>query len=127
MIYEAMLNGSKGFFYYPWRGFISPIYFYYHSKAMKNIIEHQKLIFEGEIYTPQVTGKDLIVSGVKNNNEALILIGNYHGMVNSCQVTLPFDNAEITDVQTKEKINPADLKNLPIKLKKIRLLHVKRK
>ena len=127
MIYEAMLNGSKGFFYYPWRGFVSPIYFYYHSKAMKNVIEHQKLIFEGEIYTPQVIGKDLIVSGVKNSSEALILIGNYHGMVNSCQVTLPFDNAEITDVQTKEKINPADLKNLPIQLKKIRLLHARRK
>ena len=127
MIYEAMLNGSGGFFYYPWRGFISPIYFYYHAKAMKNIIEHQKLIFEGTIYTPEISSKNMLASGVKSTDEALILVGNYLGMDKTTSVTLPFANAEITDVQTKEKVSAAELKNLPVANRKVRLLYFKRK
>ena len=127
MIYETMLNGAKGFFYYPWRGFVSPIYFYYHAKAMQNVIKYQDLILSGEIYTPACSDKNLTLSGVKNDNEALILAGNYLNPTGSWKITPPFADAVIYDVLNGRNLSKSDLENLEIKAGKVRLLHFRKK
>ena len=127
MIYETMLNGAKGFFYYPWRGFVSPIYFYYHAKAMQNVIKYQDLILSGEIYTPDHSDKNLTLSGVKNDNEALILAGNYLNPTGSWKITPPFADAVIYDVLNGRNLSKSELENLEIKAGKIRLLHFRKK
>ena len=126
MIYETMLNGAKGFFYYPWRGFISPIYFYYHAKAMKNVIRYQDLILNGEIFTPECSTPSMTVSGVKSDSEALLLIGNYQPAGNICNIKLPFEKAKITDVLTGEVIDMKTVSKLPVPDKRIRLLHLQK-
>ena len=127
MIYETMLNGAMGFFYYPWRGFISPIYFYYHAKAMQNVIKYQDLIFNGEIYTPNCDNAEMILSGVKNADEALILLGNYLGARENCIMEPPFKEGVVTDVLTGKELLPSDLRELKVPNHRIRLLHWKRK
>ena len=126
MIYETMLNGARGFFYYPWRGFISPIYFYYHSKAMQNVIKHQDLLFGGEIYTPKCDNAEMTSSGVKSDDEALILVGNYLGAKENCIIDAPFKAASVTDVLTGRELAPADLQDLKVPNHRVRLLHWKR-
>ena len=127
MIYETMLNGSRGFFYYPWRGFISPIYFYYHAKAMQNVIKYQSLILTGEIFKPSCSEEKITVSGVKNAAEALILLGNYQSAPEKVSVTLPFANAEVFDVLNKKSIPQKELKALQVPNAKVRLLYIKKK
>lgn len=127
MIYETMLNGAKGFFYYPWRGFISPIYFYYHAKAMKNIIKYQDLILNGTVYTPERGNTAMSIAGVKNANEALILIGNYHSSDKPVRLTAPFDNAEVLDVLNNQKLSAEEVKNLRVPVKKVSLLYFRKK
>ena len=126
MIYETMMNGSVGFFYYPWRGFISPIYFYYHAKAMQNVIKHQELIFTGEIFTPQCNQADMSLSGVKDQNEALILVGNYLGTKETCAIKPPFEASTVTDVLTGKVLPPSELQKLNVPLHRVRLLHLRR-
>ncbi len=127
MIYETMLNGAMGFFYYPWRGFISPIYFYYHAKAMQNVVKYQDLLFSGEIYTPKCDNAEMIASGVKNGDEALILLGNYLGARENCIIEPPFKEGIVTDVLTGRELTPSDLRELKVPNHRIRLLHWKRK
>ena len=126
MIYETMLNGATGFFYYPWRGFISPIYFYYHAKAMENVIRHQELILTGEIFTPQCNRAEMSLSGVKNDNEALMLIGNYLGIQEDCAVKVPFDKALVTDILNGRELPLSEMQKLKVPRHRIRLLHLKR-
>ncbi len=126
MIYETMLNGAVGFFYYPWRGFVSPIYFYYHAKAMQNVIRHQELIFTGEIFTPKCDQANMTLSGIKTNNEALLLVGNYLGIKGNCCITPPFDATSVTDVLTGETIPPTELQKLNVPIHHVRLLHLTR-
>ena len=127
MIYETMLNGSKGFFYYPWRGFVSPIYFYYHAKAMYNAIKYQDLILSGTIYRPVCSDKDLTASGVKNSSEALILVGNYRSSKGITSITSPFEQAEIFDVLANKSIPFEEIKKLNVPVNKVRLLHFRKK
>ncbi len=127
MIYETMLNGAAGFFYYPWRGFVSPVYFYYHARAMQNVIRHQDLILDGEVFTPQCSQPKMTVSGVRNGDEALVLVGNYLGAQETCAVQAPFDQAAVTDVLTGKALAPADLKELQVPRHRVRLLHWRRK
>ena len=116
----------RDFFYYPWRGFISPIYFYYHAKAMENVIRHQDLILDGEVFTPQCDVAEMTVSGVRSADEALILVGNYAGAQETCAVKAPFDKATVTDVLTGKVLAPAELQALKVPKHRIRLLHWKR-
>ena len=126
MIYETMLNGAVGFFYYPWRGFISPIYFYYHSKAMQNVIRHQELILNGELFTPQCNVAEMTLSGVKSRDEALVLVGNYLGVDEECAVQAPFEPASITDVLTGQELSASELRTLKVPMRRVRLLYLKR-
>ena len=127
MIYETMLNGAKGFFYYPWRGFISPIYFYYHAKAMQNVIKHQELILKGTVFTPECSNKKITLSGVKNASEALVLAGNYQDEQHAFELKMPFDNAVIYDVLNNRNITAKELKTLKIPVGKVMLLHFRKK
>ncbi|MBQ9368066.1 MAG: hypothetical protein IJT83_09815 [Victivallales bacterium] len=126
MIYETMMNGAMGFFYYPWRGFISPVFFYYHAKAMQNVVNHQDLIFNGEIYTPKCDNAEMIASGVKSADEALVLLGNYLGAREYCIIEPPFKEGVVTDVLTGKQLTPSDLRELKVPNHRVRLLHWKR-
>ena len=63
--------------------------------GMQNVIKYQDLILNGEIYTPDHNDKNLTLSGVKNDNEALILAGNYLNPTGSWKITPPFADAVI--------------------------------
>ena len=127
MIYETMLNGARGFFYYPWRGFVSPIYFYYHAKAMQNVIKYQDLIFNGTIFTPVCSNSDITLSGVKSSSEALVLLGNYKNVTKAFSLPLPFDNAAIYDVLNNKNMTTAELEKLHIPTGKVMLLYFRKK
>lgn len=127
MIYETMLNGSRGFFYYPWRGFVSPIYFYYHAKAMQNVIKYQDLIFSGEIFKPDCSNTKISVSGVKTASEALVLLGNYQNAKESAALTAPIANAVVYDVLSNKSLTDEKLDALKVPVGKIRLLYFRKK
>lgn len=128
MLYEAMLNGAGGFLYYPWRGWVSPIYFYYHSQAMRNIITYQDLIFEGEIFTPSGSNPAMTYSGVKKSNEMLLLVGNYQHADERTTIQLPFTEiSTILDVLDHHNILTENPLQLDVPKEKIRLIYIKAK
>lgn len=127
MIYETMLNGGAGFCYYPWRGFVSPIYFHYHARAMQNIIRHQNLIFDGDVFTPGCDNPAMTVSGVRNADEALTLIGNYRRAPGGCRMEPPIAGAAARDVMTGRELSAEELAQLAVPPGRFRLLHWRRR
>lgn len=127
MIYETMLNGGAGFCYFPWRGFVSPVYFYYHARAMNQIIRYQDLIFGGEIFTPECHNPVMTVSGVRNTDEALTLIGNYRRSADGCRIEPPIAGAAARDVLTGCELSAEELAQLSVPPGRFRLLHWRRR
>ena len=89
---------------------------------MRNMVRHQDLIFTGEIFTPRCDRAEMTLSGVRNSDEALILIGNYRGAEENCAVEAPFAEATVTDVQTGRKLSADEVKNLHVPRHRVRLL-----
>ncbi len=106
MVLESILNGSRGITYY-WFGDFDPMDFYYHSKALKLLAPHEKLLQNGKPVSYKGSNPALHYTAFAAQNEALILVGNYGSSPNTkTRLPLPFAFA---------KKAMLDGKKLPIK------------
>jgi hypothetical protein len=128
MIYEALLNGAQGITYYRFNNFDTPDDYFYHAKALKTIAPFEDLIMDGKILEPTGSNKKLFYSGVKNNKEMLLLIGNYNRADGNTSIRLPIKQVnEITDIINNKKIRPSSLLKLYVPKGGIKFLHIKAK
>lgn len=94
MVLEAILNGSRGITYY-WFGDFDPMDFYYHSKALKALKPHEKLLQTGKPIAYKSDNSSLHYTAFASENEALILVGNYDGSPNTkTRLSLPLRSAK---------------------------------
>lgn len=113
MILEALLNGAGGISYYCYDDFDTPLDFYYHAKALAEIAPYEDLIMDGEVLEPTGSNQQLTYSGIKKNNEMLLLVGNYLNAPGNTSYTAPF--AQVTEIRdlrsgkTLPAVNPITL------------------
>jgi len=107
-VLEAFLNGSQGITYYEFFNFDTPLDYYYHARALVMIAPYQGIIKEGRP-CPVVNDNDtLTYSGIRHENQMLILIGNYRGSRRTlATVALPYEKvAEIRDARNRKPYPP---------------------
>lgn len=129
MVLEALLNGASGITYYCFRDFTdSPHDFYYHAKALAMLRPHEDLIMDGEVIEPTGANELMFYSAIKNNQEMLLLVGNYYKADENTTVALPWNKlASVTDLQTKKKVRAKTNFNFKVPKGGFRLFHIKGK
>ena len=123
MILEAFLNGASGVTYFRFINFDTPLDFYYHAKALAEIAPHENLIINGKVLTPEGENKSLTYSGIRNNNQMILLVGNYQGGKTDTTINLPFKSIkQIKDLQSGSILPTQKTLKLKVPKKRIRLL-----
>lgn len=87
MVLEAVLNGAGGVTWYEYRDF-DPLHFYHYARAMATLGRFGKLLKEGSPKAYQGDNPTLTYTCFASEDEALILVGNYHRSPETT-VTLP--------------------------------------
>jgi hypothetical protein len=125
MILESLLNGSCGFTYFSYTDFDTPMFFYYHSKALAQIAPYEDIIVDGTIMTPVGSNAELTYSGVRLKNQILLLVGNYSHGNEMTKYTVPLQEIkEIKDLQTGKVIPVSNPLILKVPKGKIRLIYI---
>lgn len=128
MILEALLNGASGITYYCYADFDTPLDFYYHAKALSEIAPYEDLIMDGEVLEPTGTNEQLYYSGIKKDNEMLLLIGNYRNAPGDTIYKAPFTTVtQIKDLRSGKALPVADTIILNVPKDGIILLHIQGK
>ncbi len=126
MILEVFMNGACGITYYCFDDFDTPMDFYYHAKALAEIAPYEDLIMDGEVLEPTGSNKELTYSGIRKDNEMLLLIGNYQKTDGNTSFKIPFSRVEeIKDLRSGEKMLPEENIRLDVPKSDIRLLYIK--
>ena len=106
MIFESILNGTKGYTYY-WYGDFDPMDFYYQAQAIKVLSQYQTLLQDGKPISYKGDNANLHYTAFADSTEALVMVSNYSGTPNTT-VHLPLPIASSTKVLL-------DGKTLPVK------------
>lgn len=106
MILESFLNGAMGITYYAYHDFDTPLDFFYHAKALKELAPYDDLLAEGKPVKLKSDNPQMFVSAYRNGNEMLLLVGNYHHTPKTkIKVELPYSQLEkALDVRTQETL-----------------------
>jgi hypothetical protein len=82
---------------------------------------------DGEILEPSGTNKELTYSGVKKDNEMLLLIGNYQKVKNTATaIELPLDKvSQIKDLRSGKMLKAEKMLTVDVPAGEIRLLYIK--
>ncbi|MGI6355813.1 MAG: discoidin domain-containing protein [Lentisphaeria bacterium] len=102
MVLEALLNGADGITYYCYGDFTdTPHDFYYHARALAMLRPYEDLIMDGEVLEPTGSNDQMFYSGIRQDKQMLLLIGNYYKAEESTTFTFPWANLEtVLDLQT---------------------------
>lgn len=131
LVLESFLNGARGITYYCFQDFDTPLDFYFHAKALAELRPYEKLLLEGEkIETVKCLQKDFLVSAWGNQNEMLLLLGNYAGAPPKTSVRFPFKKGcKVRDLQSGEsqKLDANEPLKCEVPKGGIRLFYIKEK
>ncbi|MCX5642198.1 MAG: hypothetical protein NTY10_03035 [Candidatus Omnitrophica bacterium] len=106
-VYEALLNGGVGFGYYWFGDFDTPLDYYYHAKALATVAPYQAILKSEDIWLGEGSNKELFYSGVKKDNQMLLLVGNYQRTRTDTVIKLPFVAKNITDLRANCAVKPS--------------------
>lgn len=96
IILECFLNGARGVTHYRYDDY-DPMDFYYHAVAMKRLAPFQLLLKNGHLIEVHADNEDLACSAFGNDQEALVLLGNYSGAEDAV-TRLDFGPREVASV-----------------------------
>jgi hypothetical protein len=125
IILESFLNGARGIGYFMFLDF-DPMDFYVHAATIKLIAPYQALIADGRPVEINSTNSDLTCSAWGDDNEALVLVGNYARSLDG-KTSLQFTGKtvkNVQDVKSQAGLAPADLGSLDVAPDTHRLLYV---
>jgi len=127
MILEALLNGAGGITYYAYNDFTdSPLDFYYHAKALAQIRPYENLIADGEVLEPAGSNGEFLYSGIRQDDEMLLLAGNYFNAPEKTTVKLPFaEVTAVTDLRSGKKVDAGTEFTFDVPKGDIRLFHIR--
>lgn len=127
MILETILNGAKGFTYYRFLD-IDPLDYYFHAKALSTLGRFETLLRAGKPVPYKGDNPNLHYTCFASENEALLLVGNYHRSRHTQTVLSPVFKTKATMVSLGEQ--EVDITNkkttLDVPVGEFRLIHVKR-
>lgn len=104
MVLEALMNGAGGILYFQYAYFAdSPLDFYYHAMAVMKLAPYEDLLTCGEYSQVRDRTGKMLCSLVRRGNEMLLLAGNYFKTQPKTAVTLPFEKAEVLDLNTRKR------------------------
>jgi hypothetical protein len=108
LVLESLLNGSMGITYYDFIDFDSPMYYYYHARALALVAPYEQLLKNGDLRDASCNDAQIAVSAWGSRTEALVLVGNYHRTSAApATVILPFANVtSIRNARTGEQRTP---------------------
>ena len=126
MILECFLNGAGGITYFNYRNFDTPEDYFYHTRALAILRPYEELIASGKQLKLKSEPANAMISALQNNDEILLLAGNYSKNCPKATLTLPGKAAKITDAVSGEAVKSAE-KTLTVEIPtgKYRLLHIK--
>ena len=126
MILESFLNGACGITYFKFTNFDTPEDFYYHAAALAKLRPYEDLIAAGKPVTVNAVPAGIKTSALQNENDLLLLLGNYDGVEPQVRVTLPAPAAKMVDCNTGKTLK-ADGKTLNVNVPagKFRLIYIK--
>ncbi|HQC51788.1 MAG TPA: hypothetical protein PLE92_01550, partial [Lentisphaeria bacterium] len=102
MVLEALLNGADGITYYCYGDFTdTPHDFYYHARALAMLRPYEDLIMDGEVLEPTGSNDQMFYSGIRQDKQMLLLVGNYYKAEESTTFAFPWASLEtVLDLQT---------------------------
>ncbi|MDD5596389.1 MAG: discoidin domain-containing protein [Victivallaceae bacterium] len=128
MILESFMNGACGITYYSYGDFDTPLYFYYHAKALAEVAPYENIIVNGEIIELVGTNKGLTYSGVVLKNQMLLLVGNYAHNNEMTEYSIPLNGVkEIKDLQTGKLLKSSQTLTIKVPKGKIRFFYIRGK
>ena len=104
MVLEALMNGAGGILYFQYAYFAdSPLDFYYHAMAVMKLAPYEDLLTHGEYAEVKDRTGKMLCSMVRRGNELLLLAGNYFKTQPSTSIMLPFEKAEVLDLNIRKR------------------------
>ena len=128
IVLEAFMNGAGGVLNYAFNHFAdSPLDFYYHALAVMKLAPYEELLLNCE--HPEITGSNdkMFYSMAKRGNELLLLVGNYYRANPETTIKLPFAQASVLDLNTKEKSTAGSEFKINVEPGKFNLYYIKGK
>jgi len=106
MVLETLLNGADGVTYYCYGDFTdSPHDFYYHARALAMLRPYEDLIMDGKVLEPSGSNAQMFYSGIGQDKQMLLLVGNYYKAEESTTFVFPWASLEtVLDLQTGEVV-----------------------
>jgi hypothetical protein len=98
ILLECIMNGAQGFVYFCFNGFDSPLDYYHHAKAMREIQPYEELLWNGTAQTVECDNKHLTVSAWGTSKEMLVLVGNYANSIDLVS-TLALPLTKISEIK----------------------------
>jgi hypothetical protein len=97
MTYEIILNGAGGMAFFNFINFDTPLDYYYVSKAVNTLSDHQNLLTTGTVNTSwSASNSNLYYTAFGNTSECLLLLGNYTSdSLETASLTIPL-SGEVT-------------------------------
>lgn len=127
MLLEAFLNGASGVTYYRFQDH-DPLDFYHQAIALNYLAPFEKLLTEGKLIELEQDNDRVAVTLWGNDEEALLLVGNYTPGNGSQQVTIGVTGksfGEIVDLKTQGRGNGDVRLQVQIDEDQQSLLHVR--
>ncbi|MDD4097873.1 MAG: discoidin domain-containing protein, partial [Lentisphaeria bacterium] len=107
MVLETLLNGANGVTYYSYGDFTdSPHDFFYHARALAMLRPYEDLIMDGEVLEPSGANDLMFYSGIRQDRQMLLLVGNYYKADEATAFTFPWAGLDtVVDLQTGQAVS----------------------